>query len=66
LEKDGAGYAVIVYQKPVDSSNSIIVSARFCASGATGAYTTFNNIGDNFSGQNNFVNFFVFKTRLAS
>jgi hypothetical protein len=64
MEKDGAGYAVILYQKPVDSSNSIVASARFCASGATD-YNTLN-IGDNFSGQSHFVNMFVFRTRLAS
>jgi hypothetical protein len=60
MEKDGAGYAIILYQKPVDSSNSIIASARFCASGAT----EYNNL--NIGDQNKFVNLFVFKTRLAS
>jgi hypothetical protein len=58
MEKDGAGYAVILYQKPIDSSNSIIASARFCASGTTGVYSTLR--------LDQYVNLFVFKTRLPA
>jgi hypothetical protein len=62
MEKDGAGYAVIMFQKPVDSSNSIIASARFCATATTDVYATFN-LGDNTSGQYKYVKIFVFQAR---
>jgi hypothetical protein len=65
MQKDGAGYAVIIFQKPIDSSKSIIASARFCATGTTDVYNALN-FGDNFSGQFRFLNMFVFRTRLAS
>jgi hypothetical protein len=43
MAKDGAGYAIIMFQRPADSMNSIIGSANFCAIGSD-AYDAFYSV----------------------